>query len=230
MIDGKTVLITGADGGLGNAVTRAFLDAGALVAGVSRSVKAGAISHERLLPVTADLGNAEGAQSAVDRVRERWGKVDVVAHLVGGFAGGTSVAETGLRDFDRMIDLNLRSALHLFQAVLPHMREQRSGRIIAVGSRAAVEPAPMIGVYAASKAALVSLVRTVAAENKDAGITANIVLPGTMDTPANRAAMPDADPARWVSTGQVAALMVHLASDAASQINGAVIPISGLEG
>jgi NAD(P)-dependent dehydrogenase (short-subunit alcohol dehydrogenase family) len=109
------------------------------------------------------------------------------------------------------------------------MRLQGSGRILAIGSKAAVEPAPMAGLYAASKAALVSLVRTVARENSDRKITANVVLPGTMDTPANRKSDPKADPSKWVQPIQVAQLLVHLMSDSSSQINGAVIPVYGGE-
>jgi NAD(P)-dependent dehydrogenase (short-subunit alcohol dehydrogenase family) len=109
------------------------------------------------------------------------------------------------------------------------MQRQGRGRIAAIGSLAAVEPAPRAGVYAASKAALVSLVRTVARENRDAGIAANIVLPGTMDTPANRAAMPDADPSKWVRPEQIASLLVHLVLGDASQLSGAVIPVAGAE-
>ena len=123
--------------------------------------------------------------------------------------------------------MNLRAAFHMFRAVLPDMRARGAGRILAIGSRTAVDPQPMVGAYSASKAALVSLVRTIALENKDRGISANVILPGTMDTPANRAAMPGADPAKWVQPAQVASLLVHLASDEASQISGAVIPILG---
>jgi len=128
-----------------------------------------------------------------------------------------------------MINLNLRSAFDIIRAVLPQMRRQGAGRILAVGSRAAVEPAAMAGVYAASKAALVSMIRTVASENAVNGISANIVLPGTMDTPVNRSAMPNADFSHWVQPCQVARLLVHLASDAGSQITGAAIPIYGSE-
>ena len=110
------------------------------------------------------------------------------------------------------------------------MRAQSNGRILAIGSRAAAEPSPLSGSYSASKAALVALIRSIAAENRDRDISANIVLPGTMDTPANRAAIPGADPARWVRPEQVAELLVHLASDAASGVNGAAIPIYGREG
>jgi NAD(P)-dependent dehydrogenase (short-subunit alcohol dehydrogenase family) len=165
------------------------------------------------------------AQTALSR----FPRVDALVHLMGGFAGGQSVADTEAAVFERMLDLNLRSALYVARAFLPAMRERGAGRILAVGSRTAVEPKPMLGAYTVSKAALVALIRTIALENRDRGITANLVLPGTMDTPANRAAMPDADPAKWVQPEQVAAMLVHLASDAASDVNGAVIPIYGGE-
>jgi len=113
------------------------------------------------------------------------------------------------------------------RAVLRQMRAQGSGRILAIGSRAAVEPQAGVGVYAASKAALVALVRTVALENKEQGISANVILPGTMDTPANRTANPAADYSKWVPPGQVGALLVHLASGQASHVSGAVIPVYG---
>ncbi len=160
---------------------------------------------------------------------DKTGRIDGLVHLVGGFAGGRSVADTDDATLDRMLDVNLRSAFHVIRAVLPIMRVQKSGRIVAIGSKAAVEPAALAGVYAASKAALVSLVRTVARENSDLHVSANILLPGTMDTPANRIADPGADYSKWVHPYQVAKILVHLVSDDASQISGAVIPINGGE-
>ena len=157
----------------------------------------------------------------------KWERIDALVHLVGAFAGGQSVAETDDATLEQMLEVNLRAAFHMFRAVLPEMRARGAGRILAIGSRTATDPQPMVGAYSASKAALVSLVQTIALENKDRGISANVILPGTMDTPANRAAMPGADPAKWVQPAQVASLLVHLASDQASQISGAVIPILG---
>jgi NAD(P)-dependent dehydrogenase (short-subunit alcohol dehydrogenase family) len=228
-LDRKIVVITGATGGLGTSVTAAFLNAGARVAAVDRGVheQAHEGASKRLAPIAADLSTLAGAQSAAQAVIARWGHIDALVHLIGGFAGGETIADSDDAMFDRMMNLNLRTALHMFRATLPHMRAQGSGRILAIGSRAAVEPSPMSGLYAASKAALVSLVRTVAAENTDRGIAANVVLPGTMDTPANRTSMPTADFSKWVPTAQVASLLVHLAGDGASAINGAVIPIYG---
>jgi NAD(P)-dependent dehydrogenase (short-subunit alcohol dehydrogenase family) len=225
----QVVVITGAKGGLGTFVTNAFLDAGARVIGVSRSIAGSDFPRVGFSAMPAELSSGENARKLIDAIVAKSGRIDGLVHLMGGFAGGQSVAETDDVIFDRMIDVNLRSAFHVIRAVLPQMRAQGAGRIIAIGSKAAVEPAPMAGAYGASKAALVSLIRTVARENADRGVTANVVLPGTMDTPINRVAMPGADPSKWVQPGQVASLLVHLASRHASQINGAAIPIFGAE-
>lgn len=225
----KITLITGANGGLGTSVTNAFLAAGARVAGVSRKIQDSDFPHPNFTAVAGELSDAEAARVVAGAVIAKWGRLDALVHLVGGFAGGQSIADTDDSVLRRMLDVNLLAAFHIFRAVLPHMRSAGAGRILAIGSRTAVEPAPMVGAYSASKAALVSLVRTIAIENKDRGITANVVLPGTMDTPANRAAMPGADPSKWVQPSQVASLLVHLASDEASQISGAVIPVVGAD-
>jgi len=225
-LEENIVVVAGATGGLGTAVTAAFLDAGAKVAAVDRTA-ANKEAAENYVAIAADLSTLEGAKNVAWSVIEQWGRIDVLAHLVGGYAGGKSVADSDDAGFDQMMNLNVRTAFHMFRAVLPLMRAQGSGRILAIGSRAAVEPAPMSGLYAASKAALVSLVRSIAAENGDHKITANVILPGTMDTPGNRAAMPKADFTQWVPTSQVARMLVHLARDEASAVNGAVIPIFG---
>lgn len=225
----KVVLITGAKGGLGSFVTRSMLDAGARVFGVSRSIADSDFPHENFSAIAAELSDFNRARHAVETVIGTAGRLDGLVHLVGAFAGGQSLAETDNSTLDRMLELNFRSAFHMIRAVLPAMRAQASGRIVAIGSKAALEPAPMAAVYAASKAALVSLIRTVARENADRNVSANIVLPGTMDTAANRAADPGADSAKWVDPRQVAQLIVHLTSDQASQVSGAVMPIYGGE-
>jgi NAD(P)-dependent dehydrogenase (short-subunit alcohol dehydrogenase family) len=125
--------------------------------------------------------------------------------------------------------MNVYSAFHILRAVIPIMRQAKTGRIIAIGSRAAEDPGPGVGAYSASKAALVSLIRTVAREIKHAGITANVILPGTMDTPANRKSMPDADTSKWVQPDSIASLIVWLASDASKDVTGAVIPVYGMD-
>lgn len=223
------VIITGAKGGLGTFVTNAFLAGGARVAGVSRSIQDSDFPNPNFTAIPAEISTVASAAAMIDAVLKKTARIDTLVHLVGGFAGGKPTSETDDATWDQMLAMNLRSAVNVIRAVLPHMQRARSGRIIAIGSHAAAEPPPTLSAYSASKAALVSFIRTVAAENKDSGITANIVLPGTMDTPANRAAMPSADFSKWVDPASVASLLVWLASPAGAEVNGAVIPIYGRE-
>jgi len=223
---GKVVLVTGADGGLGTYVTQAFLDAGATVVGTSIKIRPSDFESANFTALAAEISTSAGAKSLVDQVVERFGKLDVVAHTVGGFAGGQSIADTDDATFQRMFDLNLNCVFYILRAAVPLLRNT-SGRVIAIGSRAALEPGAGVGAYSASKAAMVSLIRTVAVENKDAGLTANVILPGTMDTPANRKAIPNADISKWVQPASVAKLVVWLAGEAGKDVNGAVIPVYG---
>lgn len=226
-LQNKIALVTGADGGLGRHVVRALLDSGATVIGVSRKPRQSNADSPALVEVAADLASPESAKAAIDGIAARFGRLDILAHLVGGFAGGKTIAETDTATFQRMLDLNLNSAFFVLRAVIPHMRRAGAGRIIAIGSRAAENPGPGVGAYSASKAALVSLIQTVALENKDLAITANVFLPGTIDTPANRKDMPGADVSQWVQPASIASLIAWLASDAGKDVNGAVIPVYG---
>lgn len=228
-LTGQVVLITGAKGGLGTTVTEEFLAAGATVVGSSRSIHDGDFPHASFSAVAAELSSREAAGQLVAAVLAKHGRVDALVHLLGGFAGGPAAHETDDAALERMFAMNFRSAFHIIGAALPQMRLQRSGSILAIGTRTALEPQPGLSAYSASKAALVSLVRTVALENKEFGISANVVLPGTMDTPVNRSAMPGADFSRWIQPQQVARLLAHLASPDASQITGALIPVYGGE-
>ncbi|MBI3683662.1 MAG: SDR family NAD(P)-dependent oxidoreductase [Acidobacteria bacterium] len=221
----RIVLITGAKGGLGTAVTKAFLAAGATVVGTSRSIQASDFEHPSFVAMPAELSTPDAARLLADSIVSTRGRIEILVHLVGGFEAGKGIAETSDEVFARMLDTNFHSALHMVRAVLPHMQRQNLGRILAIGSRAALEPQARAGAYSIAKTALVALIRSVAIEQKNTGITANIVLPGTMDTPANRAAMPRADPAKWVQPAEIASLLVHLAGSA--QVNGAVIPVYG---
>src|SRR5215468_8890023 len=226
-LEGKIAIVTGAKGGLGTFVTESFLAAGAKVIGVSRSIQSADFVHPEFIARPAELSSGAAARELTDEVVARFGRIDALVHVMGGFAGGTRVDETDDATFEKMLDLNYRAAFFITRAVLPQMRQQGSGRILAVASRQAVEPAAMVGAYSASKAALVSLIRTIALENKDRCISANTVLPATMDTPANRAGDPKADTSQWVQPSQVAALLVHLASDAGADVTGAAIPVYG---
>jgi NAD(P)-dependent dehydrogenase (short-subunit alcohol dehydrogenase family) len=227
VLNGKVALITGAGGGLGRWVTNAFLEAGARVAGSAVHIRDEDFAGPNFMALPGAVDSLDAARAAADRVHARWGRIDALIHQVGGFEGGVPVAETTDAALERMLDLNLRIAFHFLRAVLPGMRERGSGRIAAIASRTAVAPAPLLGAYSASKAALVSLMQTVALENKDRGITSNVILPGTLDTPANRAANPQADFSKWVPPAEVARLLVHLASDHAAHLSGAVIPVPG---
>jgi len=223
----KVAVVTGANGGLGTYVTQSLLNAGATVVGVSRKIQQSDFSSSAFTAQAAELSTADGAKNMVDSVLARFGRLDVLAHTVGGFAGGQAVAETDDATFQRMFDVNLNSTFYLLRAAIPAMRKTGNGRIIAIGSRAALEPGAGIGAYSASKAAMVSLIRTVALENKDAGLTANVILPGTIDTPANRKAMPKADVSKCVQPATIASLITWLADEAGKDVNGAVIPVYG---
>jgi NAD(P)-dependent dehydrogenase (short-subunit alcohol dehydrogenase family) len=224
---GKTALVTGANGGLGTHVTKALLDAGYTVVGLSPRIQQSDFDHPNFIALPATLNSLDAAKKAVASVIARSGKIDALAHLVGGFTGGQSIAETDDATWQAMFDANLNSAFHILRAVIPEMRKAGTGRIIAIGSRQAEEPSPTLGAYNASKAALVSLVKTVALENKGAGITANVILPGTIDTPANRKDIPGADVSTWVQPASIASLIVWLAGDAGKDVTGAAIPVYG---
>jgi NAD(P)-dependent dehydrogenase (short-subunit alcohol dehydrogenase family) len=216
------VLITGASGGLGTAVCQEFLTSGATVIGVERAWKKPA----SFATISADVTTADGCESMVKQALEH-GPLDALVHLVGGFAGGSPLVETTDHTWDGMMNVNVRSAFCAMRAALKPMQAAARGRIVAVGTRMAVEPTPNFAAYAVSKAALVALVKNVAAEGQKFGVSANVILPSIIDTPANRAALPDADFSRWVRPESIAKLIVFLVSDAAADTSGAVIPIYG---
>jgi NAD(P)-dependent dehydrogenase (short-subunit alcohol dehydrogenase family) len=175
----------------------------------------------------ADLTDEAQASSAIREILTRHSRIDVLVHTMGGFAGGKSLGETGLEVWNRMMAMNLQAALYVCRNVVPEMVSAGSGRIIAVGSRTGVQPEARLSAYAASKAALNSLIQTIALEVKDHGVTANVVLPSTMDTEANRAWGSAGQVATWVKTESVARVIFWLASESAADVNGALIPVYG---
>jgi NAD(P)-dependent dehydrogenase (short-subunit alcohol dehydrogenase family) len=217
-----SVLITGANGGLGTAVSKAFQATGATVIGVARNWP----EAMPFVTLSADLTTAEGCDAMVAQAMVH-GPIDALVHILGGFGGGQPVSETSDNTWDGMMTLNLRAAFCAMRAVLKPMTAAKYGRIVAVGSRAAVEPTPNFAAYSVSKAGLVALVKNVAAEGRELGITANVVLPSTIDTPANRKGMPNSDFSRWVTPESIAGTLLWLASKAAGDVSGAVIPIYG---
>jgi NAD(P)-dependent dehydrogenase (short-subunit alcohol dehydrogenase family) len=229
----RIVLVTGGAGNVGRAVTRAFLASGDRVAvPVYKTDAPEALDelrsehHDRLHPFALDLTTERGAEAAVREVVEWGGRLDVVVHMMGGYSGGTPLGETPVEAWQRMMDLNLNSAFLVTRFALPRMQEA-GGSFVFVSSRAARQASPGQAAYAVSKAGLLTLAEAIAAEYGAAGIRANAVLPGTVDTPANRRQMPDADHARWTDPAEIARVILFLTSPAAAAISGAAIPVYG---
>jgi NAD(P)-dependent dehydrogenase (short-subunit alcohol dehydrogenase family) len=226
----KVVFITGANGGLGSSVTRTFLQQGARVIGSSLRITAADFPQPNFEAMAIDFNKLDEIKRGVAKIVEHYGRLDVLVHVLGGFAGGPSVAETTDAMWQQMQDINLTSAFHVFRQCIPHLRKSKAGRLIAIGSLTAAQPHANLGAYVTFKAALAMLVQTVALENADAGMTANVILPGTMDTPTNRKAMPDADFSKWAKTDEVAELVLSLADEQARRLTGLAIPIEGGRG
>jgi NAD(P)-dependent dehydrogenase (short-subunit alcohol dehydrogenase family) len=229
----KVVIVTGAAGNLGGAVARAFADQGARLALVDLDPQAIEKTRQGLpagcqsAAFPTDLMDAAEVSAMADAVATRFGRVDVLANIAGGFTMGPPVHETPDKDWERMLNLNARTVFYCCRAVVPRMLTSGGGRIVNVSARAATQGVGHMGPYCASKAAVITLTETLADELKDQGITVNCVLPGTLDTPQNRSAMPDQDPSRWVPLEALADVFLFLASDAARAVTGAAIPVYG---
>ncbi len=230
----RVVVITGAAGGLGQAVTRSCLLAGARVVAAHRggldrnafSAQLG-VAAERLQLVAADLTDEAAAEALAQAALQAQGGLDGWLNLAGGYAGGAPATEVTLADFEAMFALNARTAFLGSRAALRAMQPRRRGSIVNVSSLGALRGTAGHAGYAASKAAVIRLTETLAAEAAPFGIRVNVILPGMIDTPANRAALPDADRSTWVAPDAVADALVFLLSDAARGINGASLPVGG---
>jgi NAD(P)-dependent dehydrogenase (short-subunit alcohol dehydrogenase family) len=166
-------------------------------------------------------------ERTVTAVRERFGGIDILANIAGGFTMGPPLHQTPDQDWDRMMDLNARTVFNACRAVIPHLLAAGGGRIVNVAARAALMGQGHMAPYCASKAVVIRLTESLAEEHRDDGINVNCVLPGTLDTPENRAAMPDADHGRWVGTDALADVILFLVSAASRAISGAAIPVYG---
>ena len=228
----RTVLVTGASGNLGRAVAAAFTEQGANLALVDRRreklEQTFGTENERRLFVTADLLDQEQVNAAVASVIARYARIDVLCNIAGGFRMGAPVHETADADWNFMFDVNARTLLHAVRAVVPRMIAAGGGRIVSVAAFAAQKGAAGMGAYVAAKSAVIRLTESMAAELREKNINVNCVLPTIIDTPENRAAMPKADPARWVAPADLAAVVAFLGSDAARAIHGAALPVTGL--
>lgn len=226
---GKVVVVTGALGALGRGVVPALAARGAQVAVVDRA-PAQALEGAALVSGDVDLASPEAAQRVLADVASRLGGIDAVVNLAGGFRWET-VEAGDIATWDLLYGLNLKTALVTTKAALPHLlaraATQGGGRIVNVGAAAAARAGLGMGAYAASKAGVARLTESLAEELKDRGITVNAVLPSILDTPANRADMPDADFARWVQPAQLAAVIAFLLGAEAQAVTGALIPVTG---
>lgn len=218
----KVVLIAGGAGALGRTVTPAFARSGARVIIVERNPSPDQVSAGNAME--ADVTDEAAVRRLVNEVIRTAGRLDVLVNLVGGFAMGR-LMDTDVSLWQRMLTMNVTSAFLLSKAVLPHMMERGTGRILHVAAWAAVEPFSGAAAYLVAKSSLLALIRVSALELKGSGVTVNGVLPTTIDTPANRASMPQTDPSTWTKPESIAETLLFLASDEAGQINGSMIPI-----
>jgi len=227
----RTVLITGAAGSLGRVVANVFAKRGAHLVLVDLDQQALQKVFEQyqqhLLAPTNLLDQAQ-VDATVRKAIERFGRIDVLANLAGGFRMGEPVHATSDANWNFLFDINARTLVRAVHSVVPHMLKQGSGKIVNVGAYAAQKGVAQMGAYVAAKSAVIRLTESMAAELRDKNINVNCVLPTIIDTPENRAAMPNADPSRWVAPQDLASVIAFLASDAARAIHGAAVPVTGL--
>jgi NAD(P)-dependent dehydrogenase (short-subunit alcohol dehydrogenase family) len=226
-LSGRKIVITGAFGALGSKVSAAVRAAGANVACIDHSATARAPDSLSNCVVIGgvDLSLPDSAAAALQAAAKQMGGLDGLVNIAGGFRW-EKVAGGGIATWDQLYNINLRTAVNAVQAALPLLGNEH-GRIVSVGAAGSIKAGTGMGAYAASKAGIAKLTEALADELKDKGITVNAILPSIIDTPVNRADMPDADPARWVKPEQIADLVVFLLSDRSSAITGALIPIVG---
>jgi NAD(P)-dependent dehydrogenase (short-subunit alcohol dehydrogenase family) len=229
---GKVVLITGGTGALGRAVTQAFgtLNATTVVTYIideeRENVKAKIKTIAEL--VKADITKEDQAKKLVSHVIDTYDRIDVLVNVVGGYLGGKAVAELDETEWDKMMNMNLKSAFLVSKHVIPLMVSAKHGKLVHISSRTGLKSDGYDSAYSASKSGLIRLVESISEEVKEHGINVNCILPSTIDTEANRKAMPNSDFSKWVKTGDLANLVLFLCSDEAKVINGAAIPAYGL--
>lgn len=224
-MDGKVIVITGALGALGRVVTETAQKRGARVAGIDHAPSQVEATAERIELGDVDLSDAEAAKKAIDTAASHFGKLDALINIAGGFTFET-VADGDIKNWHRMYAMNVLTALNACKAAIPHLAASSAGRIVNIGAMGALQAGAGMGPYAASKAGVHRLTEALAAEHKGK-ITVNAVLPSTIDTAANRASMPKSDFSKWVTPQELAYVILFLASDAASAVTGALIPVAG---
>lgn len=231
---GKVILVAGGTGGLGRAVSLAFLESGAHVAVTWRHENEFAAlqrdageSTNRLAGFDVDVTDARQTADLANRIVAKLGRLDVLVNTVGGYAGGIPLWELQPEVLERMLSLNLRAGYALAKAAVPHMLASKSGAIVNVAAKAAWDHAAGASAYAATKAAALAMMDSLAADLLGSGVRVNSILPSIIDTAANRAAMPNSDFSKWPKPEDIAKVVLFLASDAARVIHGASIPVFG---
>ncbi len=225
------MIITGAAGGVGRTVTRRWLEAGAKVLGVDASDRGhqellAELGHgDRLRTLAADLTTAAGAQQMVSTARDAFGTPDTLIHLVGGFGMGAIDSDDSEATWRKMMALNLESSFQCFRAMLPSFRSRGAGWIVGMASKAALAPPAQMAAYAASKAALIALSQSMSEELKSENIHVNLILPSTIDTPANREAMGEKAAEKWVRADDIADATMYLCSEQARAVFGATLEV-----
>ena len=228
----RTVIVTGASGNLGAAVAKAFAHEGANL--VLVDLKRDSLEqvfdseNDHRLFAPANLLEMTAASGVAQSALARFGRIDVLCNIAGGFRMGETVHETSDENWNFLFDINTRTLLHAVRAVVPHMVAAGGGKIVNVGAFAAQKGVAQMGAYTASKATVIRMTEAMAAELREKNINVNCVLPTIIDTPQNRAAMPKANPAKWVAPVDLANVIVFLASDAARAVHGAALPVSAL--
>lgn len=232
--DNSVVLVAGGTGGLGRAVTSSFLEEDATVAVTYRNqpewekFKTAASAHaSRLEGHEVDVTDETAVRQFVEKILSKHGRLDALVNTVGGYAGGLKLWEMETKVFEQMLNLNLRSGYALSRATVPAMLKQGRGAIVNVAAKAAFDHAAGASAYAASKAAAVAMMDSLAADLKGTGVRVNTILPSIIDTEANRKAMPKADFAKWPTPADIARVILFLCSDDAKVIHGASIPVYG---
>lgn len=230
----KVVVIAGGTGGLGNAVSRAFLEQDAKVVvsyrkeeGFAALKQAAGAKASALEGFEVDVTDEGATSEFVGSILSRHGRVDAVVNTIGGYAGGVALWELETKVFDGMLSLNLRSGYSLARAVVPTMLKQKHGAIVNVAAKAAFDHGAGASAYAASKAAAVALMDSLAADLKGTGVRVNSILPSIIDTAANRRAMPNADFAAWPKPEEIAQVVLFLCSDSAAAVHGVALPVYG---